>query len=146
MPRTLLTGAIALLVSLATPEARAEIYKYVDESGRVTYTNIPRKGAQTLGLEPRRSTMPEEKAKARGKAQATPADFPRVDAVTQRGRDSMRRRVLEDELRTEQRNLDEARAAMAQAGKGASVGRLADQLQLHQRNIEAIRKEIANLK
>jgi hypothetical protein len=134
----------SLAVSVA-PGAQAEIYKYVDENGRVTYTNIPRKGAQTLGLEPK-SSAPPGKPKTHAK-QATPADFPRVDAATQRGRDTMRRKVLDEELAAETRNLDEARRALTQASKsGGSPGRLADQAQVHQQNIEAIRKEISNLK
>lgn len=65
----------------------------------------------------------------------TPSDFPRVSSDTQRERDGGRRTILEQELANEQRNLDEARK-----------GNNSNKVQLHERNITALQKEIANLK
>ena len=39
------------MLMLAVVHAKAEIYKSVDEDGRVTYSNVPSKGAQKLNLE-----------------------------------------------------------------------------------------------
>src|SRR5208283_4438155 len=53
----------------------------------------------------------------RGGAQSpTPSGFPKVDAGTQKGRDDLRRKVLTEELGTEEKLLDEARSAY---GNGA---------------------------
>lgn len=110
----------------------AEIYKYTDESGHITYSNSPRQGAKALQLSP-------------GKARAaTPSHFPQVDKATQRQRDAMRKQLLLDELSSEQRNLNAARAAARQAG--ADPGKAAETLRLHEKNIEMLNKELARIK
>lgn len=142
---------IGLIVSLPV---HAEIYKYVDESGQVTYTNLPRRGAKRLNLEPAETTA----APARKKETSTPANFPRVDSNTQRKRDDLRRSVLQDELLTEERNLAEATAAQKagealrsgeQAGSAswrARTDKLRDIVKRHEDNIRALKKELASIK
>lgn len=142
---------IGLIVSLPV---HAEIYKYVDESGQVTYTNLPRRGAKRLNLEPAETTA----APARKKEASTPANFPRVDSNTQRKRDDLRRSVLQDELLTEERNLAEAIAAQKagealrsgeQAGSTswrARTDKLRDAVKRHEDNIRALKKELASIK
>jgi len=49
--KTVWVASIALLAS-ASALAQSTIYKHVDESGRVTYTNKPMKGAAVVELEP----------------------------------------------------------------------------------------------
>jgi Domain of unknown function (DUF4124) len=136
--------------------AHAEICKYVDLDGNMHYTNVPpEKGWKKLscgvGDEAARSGTP-------AKSTPTPAGFPRVDADTQRGRDDVRRKVLNDELTTEEKLLAESRAAY---GDGAppplpeeqtNAQRYADRLaklrqavNLHEKNVEALRKELAAL-
>src|SRR6187399_675491 len=47
------TVIASILVAFAAPAlAQTTIYKHVDDSGRVTYSNKPMKGAVTLDLEP----------------------------------------------------------------------------------------------
>ncbi len=142
---------IGLIVSIPV---HAEIYKYVDESGQVTYTNLPRRGAKRLNLEPAETTA----APARKKEASTPANFPRVDSNTQRKRDDLRRSVLQDELLTEERNLAEATAAQKagevlrsgeQAGNAswrARTDKLRDIVKRHEDNIRALKKELASIK
>src|SRR5262249_9594110 len=48
-----------------------------------------------------------------GSTSSSPQGFPKVDAATQRSRDSVRRKVLGDELTAEQKLLAEAKAAYA---------------------------------
>lgn len=87
---------------------------------------------------------------------ATPSGFPKVDAATQKGRDDIRRKVLSDELATEQKLLDEARAAYANGAPTPTqdeqnvpqryaerVTRLRQTVSLHEKNIEALKKELA---
>ncbi|MEO1767022.1 DUF4124 domain-containing protein [Thiobacter aerophilum] len=137
----------ALCMVAAWP-APAEIYKFVDENGRVTYTNIPRKGAIKLDIG-------GAEAPARNRNHAGPGNFPKVDAKTQRQRDDLRRQILEDELASEQRALAEARRAL-QEGEAAHLPeeagnpqktqerlkRLREAVALHERNIAALRREL----
>ena len=58
-----------------------------------------------------------------------------MDSDTQKKRDDTRRKILEDELVAEE-NL------LAEAKKGASK----DEVELHEKNVGALKKEIANLK
>jgi hypothetical protein len=84
--------------------------------------------------------------------------FPKVDGETQKKRDDERRRILETELANEQQQLEEARQKLAEqeavrTGDERNYQRFLDRVQPfrdtvanHERNIEAIRREISNLK
>ena len=150
--------AILFLVSLVLSlSAHAEIYKFVDESGQVTYTNLPRHGAKKLNLEP--AAVMESAGTTRKKevvSSFTPSNFPRVDSGTQRKRDDVRRTVLEAELATEQRNLADAHLAQ-QAGEKLRanektdswkmrVAKLKDAIKLHEDNVVALKRELASIK
>lgn len=129
--------------------AQAEIYKFIDDQGNVTYTNIPRPGAKKLELDPPPATPTLPKSAtppARPRVTTpSPAYFPKVDASTQRRRDDMRRQLLMQELASEQRNLEAARRALAEASRqpGANLNRLADSVRLHEKNIEMLNKELS---
>ena len=149
---------VSLVLSLA---AHAEIYKFVDESGQVTYTNLPRHGARKLNLEPAATTAVTESSSTTRKKEAassTPSNFPRVDSSTQRKRDDVRRTVLEIELKTEQRNLAEAHTAQQEGEKlrvgekpdSASwktrVAKLRDAVKQHEDNVVALKRELSSIK
>jgi len=142
---------------LAAP-AQAEIYKYVDENGQVTFTDVYRKGAKRIELPGAPAPLPPAgKAPARASS-PSPANFPRIDAGTQKRRDDIRRQVLQDEINGERRNADEARRQLAlgerlQSGERATdasylsrVNRLRASVQQHEQNIVSIQRELANLK
>jgi hypothetical protein len=118
----------ALLLASAV---QAEIYKHVDAQGRVTYSNVPIKGATKLNLEPL-TTVPPPRAKA---STPSPAGFPKVDNDTQKKRDDTRRKILEEELAAEEKLLADA-----------TKGQLKEEIQLHEKNISALKKELANIK
>jgi hypothetical protein len=145
--------ALAVLAAVA-PGAAATICKYIDAGGTIHYTNIgPEKGWRKLSCD-----IAEEAARpsSGGKSSSTPSSFPRVEAATQKSRDEMRRKVLADELASEQKLLDEARQAY---GNGAPpplaaeqndaekyrqrIARLRQAVQVHERNVDALRKELA---
>lgn len=140
--KTLWIGvAVSLASPLAV--AQTTIYKHVDENGRVTYTNRPMKGAIVLDLEPI-STIPglgSPTASAPEKTSAKAADRPAakpavaivtpkgiasagagngpttvasVDRETQKSRDDVRRRILQEELAQEEKSLAETRSALLQ--------------------------------
>lgn len=117
-----------------------ETYRCMTKSG-AAYFNVP-----GLRGTPDRS----------GRQSGTPSGFPKVDTGTQKGRDDLRRKVLTEELATEEKLLAEARVAY---GNGAPpptleeqnvpqryaerVAKLRQAVVLHEKNIEALKKELA---
>jgi hypothetical protein len=141
--------------------AQAEIYKRVDAEGRVTYSSAPIKGGKKLQLEP----LPTLAAQpVPPKASNNNSDF-RVDGSTQSKRDDTRRKILEDELATEQKALEEARAKLKDAQDTPEVFKNADgkvfrnvpkyeknvsdaqkEVTAHENNVKALKSEISHLK
>ncbi|MGA7595049.1 MAG: DUF4124 domain-containing protein [Gallionella sp.] len=137
--------------------AHADIYKSVDENGHVTYSSSPLKGGKKIYLEPLSTMMPPAKVDE-------PAGFPKVDSETQRGRDDTRRKILQDELSSEetllataQQNLRDGEAN-PEVFKGADghtyrnvakydekIKQLKDQVDLHQQNVDALNAELSKL-
>lgn len=152
-----------LFVFLALSQASwsyAEIYKRVDADGHVTYSSEPIKGGKKLYLKPLQTLGGEPSSR-----RATPADFPSVDTQTQKRRDDTRRIILEDELASEEVQLETARlnfkaiednpdpvagadgSASRNNGQHAEKLRAAqNQVELHEQNIKALRTEISHLK
>ncbi|MBI5006669.1 MAG: DUF4124 domain-containing protein [Nitrosomonadales bacterium] len=139
--------------------AHAEIYKRVDEDGHVTYSSTPIKGGKKLHLEPLPTMAPPPKQNKAAEG------FPRVNSDTQNRRDDTRRRILEDELATEQKALEEARVKLQEAKdnpetfKGPNgqtfrnvakyeenVNAAQEEVTAHEKNVEALQTELANLK
>lgn len=151
--------AVVLMSALATA-ARADVYKCVDPvSGRVTYTNTSasEKGCVLLSRD-QPAASGASGAGGAAKRTPTPAGFPKVDSGTQRSRDADRRKILETELAAEERLLADARKELAEQEAQRSGGEknyqrvlerlkpFQDKVELHQRNVEAIRKEISGLR
>jgi hypothetical protein len=119
--------------------AQTTIYKLVDDSGRVTYSNKPMKGAMVMELEPittlptppavlaaKASLVPEATAKPEPKpavATLTPvrASLASIDVQTQKRRDDARRRILEDELAKETQSLEDSRDALAKEQRNPAL-------------------------
>ncbi len=143
---------ITLFLGLLLPSlAGAEIYKYVDESGRVTYTNIPKRGSKKLDLDP--------VSAAKTRSNSGPATFPRVDVQTQKKRDETRKSILQEELAAEEKLLADAQAALKDGevrrvgdeGRNLQkyierVARLKENVSLHEKNISALKKELGELR
>ena len=147
-----------LLSAILAAPVQAQIYKYVDENGQVTFTDVYRRGAQKIDLPGAPAPLPPAKPAAPRAAVPSPANFPRIDAGTQKRRDDIRRQVLQDEMESERRNAEEARRQLAlgerlQPGERATdpsylnrVNRLRAALQQHEQNVSAIQRELANLR
>ena len=145
---------------LSVAGAHAEIYKHIDEYGRVTYTNIPIQGAIKLNLEALAPVAKPKPAAPASSSSPSPAGFPKVAADTQKARDAMRHKILEDEMAAEIKLLSEAKqtldeAEAAHSDKDASklpakylerLQQLKESMTLHVKNIQALKIEIANLK
>ena len=135
------------------------MYKCVDADGRVTYTNDPSlaRGCKLLDSGQAVSTVPAP-VRRPAASSTTPSSFPRVSAGDQRVRDDGRRQVLESELRTEEEALAQAERNLLEQesvrlGNERNYQKVLDRLQpfkdkleLHKRNIEALRREISGLK
>jgi hypothetical protein len=139
------------------------LYKCQGADGRTTYTNqkANAKNCEIISQDKPISTFNAPPPKPR---QATPADFPRVAGEQQKARDNDRRAILEQELASELKNLDQARKELAEQentvlpeervqGGGIKGGQREERIQayrdkvrLHERNVESIRRDIANLK
>lgn len=158
---------IALLFLIALPVRADVMYQCIDENGHKSFSNIKTsdKSARCTAMD----LGPAEPTPAQGSTKAatknpTPATFPKVDDNAQRSRDNDRRRILEGELESEQKSLEQAKKDLAQQeanpqpeerikGGGINGAKVEERLQpfknkvaLHERNIEAIQKEIAKLR
>lgn len=160
MNKTLLISGIALSGLLLSLAAAADIYKHVDANGRVTYSNIPSKGATRLQLDPPNVASPPARVRT-----PTPANFPRIEREIQDQRDSKRKEILKNELEAEKKALEEAKQAYAEGAEKPEVYRTKDgkifrnvakfeekmrQLQAdvdaHEKNIQLLQKELDALK
>jgi len=146
-----------LLCLGCTGWAQAEIYKSVDAEGHVTYSSTPSKGAKKLGLEPFPSTPHSSRESSSNSTHArnntTPSDFPKVDSSTQKSRDSLRRKILSDELATEEKLLAEARVNQKQgepsrndAKSEGKLHALQEEVTLHEKNVSALKTELSHVK
>lgn len=154
----LLIAAVA--GAFAAGAAAAETCKYEDASGKVTYSNVAVKGAKKIQcFEP----PPSPPAGAARQAKVAPGDanvpgLPNVDSDTQKKRDEARRKILESELVLEEKLLAESKDALT-AGEAVRLGdeknyqkyldriqELKDNVGLHEKNVAALRQEIANIK
>ncbi|MBI4756406.1 MAG: DUF4124 domain-containing protein [Betaproteobacteria bacterium] len=153
-------AALAALCAAPTP-AWADIFKCVEADGAVTYSNIAGRNCKRIHLEPL-STIPGGNSAAsrpRGApANGASAAFPKVDDATQKKRDTDRRKILEQELEGEQAGLEQAKKELAEQeavrhGDERNYQKVLDRLQpykdrvaLHERNIEALRKELGGVR
>ena len=137
--------------------AQADIYKRVDDEGHVTYSSKPLKGGKKIHLEPLPTMSPPKPGKE--------VDGLRVNSETQSKRDDTRRRILEDELATEQKALEEAQARLKEGQENPEtfkspsgqtfrnvvkyeekIGKLQEEVTAHEKNVEALKTELSNLK
>ena len=159
------SGAVAQTLSskaresgcVDTPKVvEGSTYRCATASGAAAYFNVP----ESNGERPARRPAPIANTtsvapSAAPSAAPPPPGLPRVDAATQKGRDELRRKVLQEELATEERLLVESRAAYANGAPAASpeeqrepqryaerIAKLRQSVQLHERNVEALRREL----
>lgn len=166
--------------------AQADIYKAVDADGHVTYSSTPLKGGKKIILEPLPTMVPPSSGRS-SRSESSGGDFPRVDEATQRNRDDTRRKILEEELATEQKLLDQAKQNLKEGEENPEVFKqtivvgsrvvgkkpdgtpitepvtqvvtrrnvakydekvkeLNEQVDLHQKNVEALKTELSKLR
>lgn len=148
----------ALLIStLALPASAQTIYKCVDSAGGTLISNSrvdKNCKAIVTGVE---NAMPALPAAVRvprpagAAANPTPAGFPKVEEGAQKARDNDRRHILEQEMAGEQRSLEQAKKDLAEqeSQRGGSADRLTpyrERVGQHERNIQAIQRELSSLR
>ena len=153
---------IALLGLLAAaPLLQAStIYKCTEAGGGTLISNAKVDKscrAVVLGadLPPGNAAVPNATIRSRTQGAAsnpTPASFPKVAEDAQKARDTDRRRILEQELAGEQKNLEAARRDLAdqEAVKGDASPQkqqerllpYRDRVAQHERNITALNREL----
>ena len=150
--------------------AQTTVYKCVDAQGRVEFTDTNKRGCKALDLPgyiPAPPSRPAPAAAAGSSsrqgspapaAAPSPANFPRVDTSQQRARDDDRREILNEELRAEEQKLAEQKREFnngepARNGNERNyakyqerVGQMRDDISRTERNIEALRREISNIR
>lgn len=152
----------ALALAFAAP-VWGDTFKCVDAKGRPTYTNMTEetKGKNCTVVMREISVVPAIPAApaARGAAKSpSPAGFPKVDPATQKARDGERRRILAEELSGEEKALAQAKAELT-AQEGIRTGdernyqrvldrlqKYKDEVERHQKNVEALKKELSSAK
>jgi hypothetical protein len=157
---------VILFGLIASLPVQAEIYKHVDADGHVTYSNVPMKGATRLNLEPAVAGAPGGgNSRPRASATPTPANFPRVDQGTQKQRDGKRQDILAEELATERKALEDAKKNYSDGESNPEtfktkdgktfrnvpkfeekMQKLQEDVNLHQKNIELLEKELGTTK
>jgi hypothetical protein len=157
---------IAILVAVAAgmagiAHAQNDVYLCIDENGQKEYKNTGiTKGCKKVDL-PGITTIPAPPMHHGGVQTASvksPSDFPRIDSGTQKARDSDRRQILMDELKSEEQKLadlkreynngeperrgDERNYAKYQE----RVASMKEDIERSEKNVEAIRRELNNTK
>ncbi len=160
-----LTGLVLICASaIALAQGAGTTYLCKDENGRSTYTNVKEEmtGKKCTAVSREVSVVPVmpvvPAARAPAASTTTPASFPRVDSATQKSRDDGRRKILQNELGSEQQMLKDAQQKLVEqeqlrTGEERNFAKVAERLRpfkdkvdQHQKNIEALQKELSALK
>ena len=160
-------GAVAVLALLLCATAQAQIYRCLDANGRPLYTDTKVGKCQLIDTgyrSPPAASAPIPAPRASSgagtpsPAASTPSSFPRVDTSVQRERDGERREILGDELRIEERKLVDLRKEFNNgeperqgnernyAKYQERVASMRDEIGRTERNIEALQREISNIR
>ncbi len=149
---------LAIYLLLAAP-VYAETCKYVDKDGHVTYSNVPVDNARKLSCVQAPPPIATDKPAAPATPQQADRDAikPPVDVTVKKDANE-RRRLLEEELTREQEALAKARTELAQQetirlGDERNYARVLERLKpyhdavaAHEKRIDSIKQELANLK
>lgn len=161
-------AGIWLALALAAPAtAQSVVYRCVDKEGRVLYTDTHSANCRVvdsvvsgaISAPPVSSRAPAASRPSAARPQAaSPAGFPRADGAAQRARDDDRRAILEEELRAEESKLADLKREFNggeperqgnernYAKYQERVARLREDVGRAEKNVEALKREIGNLR
>lgn len=153
---------ILLAATAGVAYAQTEVFLCVGENGQKEYRNtgvtkgcrrVDLPGITTIPAPPKRAPIQTASAKPSSRN-----DFPKIDSGTQKARDNDRRQILLDEMKAEEQKLatlkkdfnsgeperrgDERNYAKYQE----RVAAMKDDIERSEKNIEALKRELGNLK
>jgi uncharacterized protein DUF4124 len=148
--RLLIFGIFVAASGPVASQPRSEIYKCVDASGKASYTNDAREtaGRKCQLVTTQINVAPPQKARPNG--------FPRESAADRANAKGKQREILEQELASEETNLAKAKEDLAEQesvrnGDERNYARVLERLQpfkdrveTHEKNVEALKRELAN--
>ena len=149
--RKLLVALALGSLAMPAPAQLTEIFKCRDAQGHWTYTNDRRQAEKEKCelVASQINVSPAQKA-------ARPSNFPRESSAERAAGKGRQREILQQELASEEAALSKARQALAEqeavrSGDERNYARVEERLkpfkesvESHQKNIEALRREIAN--
>lgn len=137
--------------------AQADVFLCVDESGKKEYKNTgATKGCKKVDL-PGINIIPAPTPTPK-KAATSPSGFPKVDDYTQKARDADRKQILLDELRAEELKLANLKKEYNNGEPERQGGEknfakyqerttlMKEDISRTEKNIEALNREVGNLK
>ncbi len=160
-----ISSCLLLAALSSTAQAQSDVYLCTDDRGNKEYKNTGgTKGCKRVELPgittieaPRARPSPPVVQTASLKSPA-PEGFPRVDGSAQKARDTDRRQILLDELKTEEQKLGALRKDFnngepERQGEDRNSPKyqertalLKEDVSRTEKNVEALKREIANLR
>jgi hypothetical protein len=152
-------GASMMFSAGAVHAQVTEIFKCRDASGRPLYTSDKRdtEGKQCELVSREINVVPAQKPKPAPAPRVGQGSFPRESPSARANAKERQREILEKELATEEELLAKAKQALAEqeavrSGNERNYARVLERLrpfqenvELHTKNVEALRRELANL-
>ncbi|HCE09050.1 MAG TPA: DUF4124 domain-containing protein [Oxalobacteraceae bacterium] len=159
MKRRLLVTVLLATAAVYAYAQMGDVYLCMNENGVKEYKNTGiTKGCKKVDL-PGITMIPAPKRPlqtASARQAASPSDFPRIDGGTQKARDSDRKQILQDEMKTEEEKLADLKKAFnngepeRQGGERNyakyqdRVASMKEDLDRTEKNVEALKREIGN--
>lgn len=160
--KKLFTGLLLLATATGYAHAQGEVFLCVDDHGKKEYKNTGlTKGCRKIDLPgitmipaPQRAVVQT----AAAKPATSPSDFPKVDGDMQKARDNDRRQILVQEMNAEEQKLANLKKEFnngepERRGDERNYAKYQDRVALMkedigrtEKNIEALKREIGNLK
>ena len=165
--KTQLSALILVASAAGYAHAQSDVFLCVDDNGTKEYKNTgTTKGCKKVDLQginmiPSPASAANSKPVVQTVASRTtpsPPDFPRVDSNTQRARDNDRRQILLDEMKTEAAKLENLKKEFNNgeperqgnernyAKYQERVASMKEDINRSEKNIEALKREMSNLK
>jgi hypothetical protein len=157
-----LSALLMLLAVTGYAHAQNEVWLCVDDHGKKEYKNTgATKGCKRVDL-PSLTMVPappkRPAVQTAAKSSSSPAEFPKVDSNTQKTRDNDRKQILLDEMKTEEQKLADLKKDFnngepERRGDERNyvkyqdrVGSMQEDIGRAEKNIEALKRELGNLK
>lgn len=165
--KTQLSALILAVSAIGYAHAQSDVFLCINENGSKEYKNTgTTKGCKRVDLQgvtmipapvSTSSAKPVVQTVA-ARSTASPPDFPRIDSNTQKARDNDRRQILLDEMKSESAKLDDLKKtfnngepALQGTDRNSAkyqerVASLKEDINRSEKNIEALKREMAHLK